>query len=251
MEVKINEVNSQEKELEITVPWQMVEDEYKDILKKYSKASIKGFRPGKTPAGVIESFFKTEIKDELLSLTSTRLCRKALKDLDVEAGSPIEISDAELIKNKSLRFKANFIEMPQFELPDYSNLQLESEEQEDKLNEISLKLLEQTTLDLHSTFIDNEIKYSENPDFSSEEEKEAAADRVKLMLILKKIANQDSIEVDAKDIDQRIKLIAHENDVTYDELKEFLYENNGLTRLADSLLAESVLNYIIDIQSPS
>lgn len=249
MEVKINDTINQEKEMEVIAPWGMIEDEYKDILKKYAKVSIKGFRPGKTPSGVIESFFKTEIKDELLSLASTRLCRKALKNTGVEAGSPIEISDAELIKNKSLRFKANFIEMPQFELPDYGKLDLESEEQEDKLNEISLKLLEQTTLDLHSSFIDNEMKYSENPDLSSETEREAAADRVKLMLILKRIANQDSIEVDEKDIDARIKLIASENDVTYQELKEFLYENNGLTRLADSILAESVLNYIIDIQS--
>lgn len=167
----------------------------------------------------------------------------------LEAGSPIEISDAELIKNKSLRFKASFIEMPQFELPDYGNLNLESEEQEDKLNEISLKLLEQTILEPHSSFVDNEMKYSENPDLLSEDERNAAADRVKLMLILKKIASQDSIEVDQKDLDQRIKLIASENDCAYQELKEFLYENNGLTRLADSLLAESVLNYIIDIQN--
>lgn len=250
MEVKLNDTSNQEKEIEVTAPWQMIEDDYKDILKKYAKVSIKGFRPGKTPSGVIESFFKTEIKDELLSLASTRLCRKALKDMKLEAGSPIEISDAELIKNKSLRFKANFIEMPQFELPDYSTLDLQTEEQEDKLNEISLKLLEQTILELHSSFIDNELKYSENPDAVSDEaERQAATDRVKLMLILKKIANQDSIEVDQKDLDARIKLIASENDVTYQELKEFLYENNGITRLADSLLAESVLNYIIDIQN--
>jgi FKBP-type peptidyl-prolyl cis-trans isomerase (trigger factor) len=248
MEIIVTNIDEQQKLLEITTPWNVVEEEYNDILKRYSKLSFKGFRPGKAPVGAIESFFKSQIKNDLMSTVSTRLCRNALKEKDLVAGTPIEISEVELSKNNHLKFGASFIEMPRFELPDYSSMNLESEQTEDKLDEISVKLLEQTTIDIHPVFTDNELKFSENPDDQSDENRQAAEERVKLMLILKKIAHQDNVEIDDKDIDDRIKDIARENDVSYDELKEFLIMNNGLSRLADSLLAEQVLQYIIDIQ---
>lgn len=249
MEIKENNINEQEKELEITVPWNMVEEDYNDILKKYSKLSFKGFRPGKAPAGILESFFKNEIKNDLISVSSARLCRAAFKKQGLEAGTPVEISEVESLKNNHLKFKAVFVEMPQFDLPDYYHLDLESEETEDKLNEISEKLLEQTQITLHPAFIENEMKYLEDCDNPSEEEINAAEDRVRLMLILKKIAGENNIEVDGKDIEERIQIVAAENDVTTEELKEFLVNHNGLSRLSDSLLAEMVLSFIIDTQS--
>lgn len=249
MKVSVNDNEKYEKVLNITVPWNMIEDDYSDILKRYSKLSFKGFRPGKAPAGAIESFFKSQIKGDLLSVASTRLCRKALKDNDLVAGSAIELSDSELLKNDSLRFKASFIEMPQFDLPDYHQLDLQEKDLELQLDEISEKLLERTEIPLHSSFIENELKYSESSgDTASEEETEAAENRVKLMLILKKIADQDNIEISEKEIEDRIAAIAEENEIIPDQLREYLISNNGFHRLTDSLLAESVLNYIIEIQ---
>ncbi len=249
MEITISYINEHEKELVLTAPWKMIEEDYNDLLKRYSKLSIKGFRPGKTPAGAIESFFKTQIKNDLLTAVSTRLCRKALKEKEIESGSPIEISESELKKNEYLWFKANFIEMPQFDLPDYKNLNLQSKETEEQLDEISEKLLASADISLPPFFIENELKYSEiTKEQLSDIEKKAAEDRVKLMLILKKIATQDSIEVDDIDIENRIKSVAAENEVTPAQLKEFLIANNGLSRVADSLLAEQVLDYIISIQ---
>lgn len=248
MEIKLNDINDQEKELEITAPWDTISDEYNDILKKYSRLSFKGYRPGKAPAGVLESFFRNEIRDDLVSATSARLCRTALKEVDMEAGTPVEISDIESSKDHFLRFKASFIRMPEFDLPDYHHLGLESEETEDKLNEISRKLLELTEMELHPRFIEQELAYQEMDGTPSEEDRKAAGDRVRLLLILKKIALQDNIEIDEKDMDDRINMIASENDVTPGELKDFLITNNGLSRLSDTLLAESVLSYIIELQ---
>ncbi len=248
MEVNIIKNEGQEKILEITVPWQIIEEEYKDIVRKYSKLPLKGFRPGKAPAGAIESFFRNEIKNELLSATSARICRAALKQQEMEAGTGIELSDAEISKGNFIRFKAGFIEMPAFSLPDYRDLQLESESSEEKLDEISRKLLDLTDITLHPSFIENEQKYSDPEENLSPEEDESISERVKLMLILKKIAAQDAIEIDDNDVNKRIELIAEENEVGQEELRNYLVENNGLSRLADTLLAEAVLHYIIDIQ---
>ncbi len=249
MIIIINNIGEHEKELIVNTPWVMIETDYNDLVKRYSKLSFKGFRPGKAPLSAIESHFRNYIKNDLLTAVSTRLCRKALKEKGMIAGSPIEITESELKKNENLVFKANFIEMPSFDLPDYIHLNLKSTEEEAQLDEISEKLLEQTVINLPSSFIENELKYSDLSDEPvSEEEKEAAANRVKLMLILKKIADQNNIEVDDRDIEERIKALAEENEITSEQLKEFLVTNKGLSRLADSLLAEQVFQYIIQIQ---
>ena len=240
--------NEYKKELLITIPWVMIQTDYTSLLAQYSKLQIKGFRPGKSPIGLIESSFARQIKDDLVASVSTRICRKALKEKNMTAGTPIEISDSILQKNEYLQFKAGFIEMPIFELPDYANLDLQAENKSGKLDEISLKLLDNTNISLHPCFIENELKYSEGEN-SDEIETSNAEARVKLMLILKKIASQEQIEIDEKDIDDRIKIVAAENDVTPEYLRKFLIENQGYSRFIDSLLAETVFDYIIEIQN--
>ncbi|MDR2916778.1 MAG: hypothetical protein LBV74_18445 [Tannerella sp.] len=251
MKTIVNDLGNHKKELCVMVSWDMIKADYNDLLKRYAGLPVKGFRSGKAPANTIETIFRSHLKYDLLTRVSTRLCRTALKEINMVAGSPIELSDSKLKKNESLEFKACFIEMPRFVLPEYKHLNLQSEDTENKLDEISEKLLEQTDISLPDSFIDSELKYSEIQDNPFPDmERKAAADRIKLMLILKKIANQDNIEIDEKDIEKRIKIIAEENDVTPEELKEFLIANNGLSRLADTLTAEAVLAYIIDIQNP-
>ena len=236
-----------EKELLISAPWEMIEENYALLIKRYSKLALKGFRPGKSPLGLIESSFEQQIKNDLLASASTRICRKALKELNMAAGSPVEISDSILQKNEYLQFKATFIQMPLFELPDYAHLKLQSENDNEKLDEVSMKLLDATAISLHPRFIENELAYSHGENSDESERAEAEA-RVKLMLILKKIALQDQIEIEEKDIEERLEALAAQNAVTTEYLKKFLIENKGLSRFADSLLAEAVLAYIIEIQ---
>ena len=240
--------NGQEKELLITAPWAMIEADYESLVSKYSKLPVKGFRPGKSPAGLVESFFARQIKDDLMASVSTRLCRKALKDTGLVAGSSVEISEALLQKGEELQFKAAFIEMPPFELPDYAALDLQAEDKEGKLDEISRKLLERTDISLHPRFVEDELRYSDVGG-DAENERSNAENRVKLMLILKKIAQQDQIEIDEKDIDERVGLVAEENEVTPEYLRKFLIENQGMSRFTDTLHAEAVFDYIIEIQN--
>ncbi len=245
MEIILNHIDEHEKQLAITVPWETIAEDYAEVLKNYSRLPLRGFRPGRTPAAMIESQFRQQILDDLLTLCSRRLCRKALQEKELEAGSPLEITEYALSKGESLSFKANFIEMPEFELPDYRNLELSGVSPEEKLDEISEKLLERTAMpELHASFVDKELQYSEE----DEEDRVGADQRVRLMMILKRIGEQDGIEVDQQQIDGRIAEIAAGNGISTAEVKNFLIANHGLTRLADFLLAESVLQYILEIQ---
>lgn len=252
MEVVLNYINDYERELHINTPWKSIEDDYNDLLKRYAKLPVRGFRPGKTPRSATESFYRQQIKNDLLSIVSTRLCRKALKEKEMTAGSPIEISESQLKTYESLQLKATFIEMPTFELPDYRKLHLKATEPEEQLNEVSVKLLKQTVILLPPIFIEDELRYTELvAEKPSESEKSAAEERVKLMIILKKIAEQDNIEIHPNEIEKRLKEVAADIESTPEELKEFLISNNGWARFIDSLQAEQVLQYIINEQEES
>ncbi len=249
MKIEIRKQDQFNAELFISTGWETVKGDYENILKNYSSLPVKGFRKDKVPIHIIEQKFRRSIYNDLGSRCTEYLCRSALKEKDIEAGSPVSISCLEIEPGSHFSFQANFLKMPKFEIPDYTHLNLHAESHEDKCTEISKKLLEQVSFELHHDFIDRELLFSDENDYDSEEEqRREAANRVKLMLILKKIAGLDNIQVDEKDLERRIQKIAEASDVTPQELKDYLIENNGLSRLRDLLLAEFVLGYIIDIQ---
>lgn len=248
MNVSIDMNNEHEIEMSISSDWDAVCDDYNDLLKEYSKLSVKGFRRSNTPVSVIETLFARQLANDLAAKCSTRLCAKAMKQERVSNGSPVEITNIIAEKDKRFFFKARFFKMPEFVVPDYNNMNLQSLAHDEKLTELSEKLLNKTIINLHSSFIDNELKYSEDDSADLQAQRNAAADRVKLFLILNKIAAENGIEVDQKDIEERIKQAAAENNTPLQELKEYLLSNGGISRLHDYILAEYTLNYIIDMQ---
>ena len=76
---------------------------------------------------------------------------------------------------------------------------------------------------------------------------QAARDRIRLMLILKQIAKQEGIEVDQRDVDNRIAEKAEEFGATIEELEAELARGDGLQRLKEMILAESALGYLMEI----
>ena len=78
---------------------------------------------------------------------------------------------------------------------------------------------------------------------------QAAADQIRLMLILKQIAKREGIEVDQRDVDNRIAEKAEEFGATIEELEAELARGDGLQRLKNMLLAESELGYLMEINT--
>ncbi len=245
MKIHIQNTNADQLTLSITAPWEMLSVDYDKLLKHYATFPIKGFR--KAPLKVVETTFKKQLETDLANNCTSRLCRIALQKEQITAGSPISITAWEMNAGTDFSFTATFLKMPEFDLPDYFDLQLTAMEAEDKSTEISQKLLERTTINLPEAFIDEEMKYSEE-ELPAANGRKAAAERVKLLLILKKIAVQDVIEVSDELLEERIADIAAENETGIEEVKAFLSSNGGLSRLNDYLLAEQVLLYISENQ---
>ena len=124
--------------LRLEVPSDDAKAERNQIVKLFAKqAKIPGFRPGKTPESLIEKRFKTEIESEF----EERIVRQAMQKAQEEKVDIIRISE---IREQSHNIDGTYtatielITAPDFELPDYKDLEVQVpkiEVTEEQLNE--------------------------------------------------------------------------------------------------------------------
>lgn len=245
-----------DRKMEVTVPWERVAATYQQIVAPWQSLSVRGFRPGKIPPSVWNATYGKEIQKELVARLASPLCREAFHEKGITRHAPIAIKEAHYLQGKSFSFTAYFTLIPPFDLPDYAHLQLMEQNTSQQIDEVTSKLLEATTLSVPSSLVDNECAYG--TETLPEQRRQAAHDRVKLMLILKEIAAKEGIEVDDRDIEERLNQMVRQNDPQKNDprqndqevaaLKESLLQAGSLPRLADAILAEYVLQFIIDNQ---
>ena len=238
--------DSGRKVLQIEADWAELSADYDDILSGYANVRLPGFRPGKIPRDVIEQRFQREIVRDLSQRAAQRLGREAVQEVGVESLGPVEASDIECEKGKPFRFKAFYLPMPEITLPDYGLLKT-GDDGTDPRDQLSRRLLDLVQFDIPDEIVREELAGEEEKAVDpSGEEWKAASERIRLMLILKKIARTEGIEVDETDMDQRIREKADEFGTKHDTLRAELKKGGGLQRLRDMLLAESTLEYLIE-----
>jgi FKBP-type peptidyl-prolyl cis-trans isomerase (trigger factor) len=238
--------------LRVQVPWEKIAADYDDILNDYKRLPLPGFRPGKAPRHVVEQRFRREIAEELTRRSAPRLGRLALEQAQAEAAGPVEVSEVEWERGQTFRFTVRFFPAPEFELPDYRSLTPLDLEGEDPHGELSHRLLELVDLVVPEEMVRGELAFEGQPDSEPESEVwQAAARRVKLMLILKRIAREEGIEVEEADVEQRIQDKAEVFNTEAEILGAELEKGGGLPRLRDLLLAERTLEYLLEINEQS
>ena len=130
--------------IRIEIPSEDNQAERKQIIKLFSKqAKIPGFRPGKTPANVIEKRFKSEIESEF----EDRIVRKAIQknndENDIDILSIKEIRDQSHNSDGTYSATIELVVAPDFELTDYKGIEVTvpkidvtDEQLEESLNQI-------------------------------------------------------------------------------------------------------------------
>ncbi|MBF0491686.1 MAG: trigger factor [Deltaproteobacteria bacterium] len=125
MDVQIEELSSIKKKLNIQVSY---EDYLKEIEKAYQKlgqqVSIKGFRKGKVPRGILERHYKEQTEADALGHLIEHSYIKALEQEKLQpVGSP-SVKDIQKEKGKPISFVAEIETFPQVEARDYKELPL-------------------------------------------------------------------------------------------------------------------------------
>lgn len=232
--------------MSVMAQWEQVAADYDDIVDEYSRVRIAGFRAGKAPRSVVEKRFQREIMNELSRRCGRRLGREALSQVGAEPMGPIEVVNIECGKGKPFQFIARFSPLPEIELPDLRSFMIPDDIRNPR-DLISNRLLEMVSFKVPDDLIRTEIGFGvgDNTNERSIEWK-AAADRIRLMLILKRIARQVGIEVDEADVERRIGEKALKFGVNPNILNAELEKGGGRQRLKDMLLAESTLDFLIE-----
>ncbi len=232
--------------LQVEADWSELAADYDDIVVAYARVPLPGFRPGRVPRAVIEQRFRREIIDDLSNRAAERLGREALREAGIEALGPVEAEEIECEKDKRFRFRVRFHALPEFSLPDLSNL-LIRQEGVDPRDQISHRLLDLVRFDVPDELVKDELTMDGiNGGETGSPEWKAASDRIRLMLILKRIARQEGIEVDETDVVKRIAEKAREFETTIKRLQAELEKGGGKERLRDLLVAERTFEYLLE-----
>lgn len=234
--------------LSIEAPWDEIAPDYHDLVTRYAATvRLPGFRPGKTPRGVVEQRFHREIIADLSTRTAQRLGSDAVRAAGVEALGPLQATEIECDKEKPFRAKVRYIPMPEIVLPALTGLR-STGGGGDPRDQISRRLLELVPFAVPDDLIRQELDLDGLGEGDSGDDAwRAAAERLRLMLILKLIARQEGIDVDEKDVEKRIDEKAGEFGESRKALKADLEKGGGLARLRDMLLAESTLEYLLEM----
>ena len=126
--MKVEDLSQVKKKMSFEIPWSDVKGELDNAYREISKkAKIKGFRPGKIPRKVLESFFKAEAEGEAVTNIINKFYWQALDDRGIVTLSRPEIEQEGFKPDSPYAFSATFETEPVFEPQGYVGIDLEKE----------------------------------------------------------------------------------------------------------------------------
>ena len=239
---ELKKIDATRRELFVSIPWEEVAAEYDAFLDKQAQKQIAGFRPGKTPHKLIEKQNSKALLTHFSTEVASHFFMAANKELALSPVGPVSIDQVTLAKGREFSFRVEFDVMPEFDLPELSAIDCSKAKDDNaKRDVISLYLLENTDFAPPKTLVEQE-------QMLSNDDRTAAEARVKLLLIFDAIAKRDGVEVDDRDVAERINEIAKSQELSAAELRKDIEAQGGIGRIRAFLIAESVLDYILEIQ---
>ena len=123
MKVEVEKQPGSVSKLHIELPPEEVAKEWNAIASSFARfAKIPGYRPGKAPRAVIDKRFRKEIQDELTKKLVSKSYHDAVEKEQLRVASLTNIEDIQFGEDKSMRFRATVVIVPEFELPDYKKI---------------------------------------------------------------------------------------------------------------------------------
>jgi trigger factor len=128
MEVSVEELGACRRRLSIEIPAERVDEVFDTVIGEYARhARVKGFRPGKAPKKVVSARFAKQIAGEVKDRILPEAYRSALAKESLVPVAVVHVEDAAPAARSPFRFAVTCDIAPEFELPTYRNLKLNSE----------------------------------------------------------------------------------------------------------------------------
>jgi len=117
------------REIELEIPAENVSKATEKVARDIARiARIPGFRPGKAPITLVRRRFADDIQGEVVQSLVPEYLEKALDEKKLVPVARPEVDKLEFKEGEPLKFRAVFEVLPEFELGDYKNLQVQVEE---------------------------------------------------------------------------------------------------------------------------
>jgi trigger factor len=117
------------REIELEIPAENVQKATEKVARDIARvARIPGFRPGKAPVTIVRRRFADDIQGEVVQSLVPEYLEKALDEKKLVPVARPEVDKVEFKEGEPLRFRAVFEVLPEFELGEYKNLQVQVDE---------------------------------------------------------------------------------------------------------------------------
>ena len=117
------------REIELEIPADNVQKATEKVARDIARiARIPGFRPGKAPITLVRRRFADDIQGEVVQSLVPEYLEKALDEKKLVPVTRPEVDKVEFKEGEPLKFRAIFEVLPEFELGDYKNLQVQVDE---------------------------------------------------------------------------------------------------------------------------
>jgi trigger factor len=114
------------RELDLEIPADEVTKKLESVAKEFARvARVPGFRPGKAPVSLIRRRFAEDIKGEVVQSLVPERVEKAVSEQKLTPVSQPQVEKLDFIEGQPLKFRAVFEVLPEFELGNYKDLELE------------------------------------------------------------------------------------------------------------------------------
>jgi trigger factor len=114
------------RELDLEIPAEEVSKAMERVAKEFARiANVPGFRRGKAPISLIRRRFADDIKGEVLQSLVPERVEKAVAEQKLTPVSQPQVDKLDYAEGQPLKFRAVFEVLPEFELGDYKDLELE------------------------------------------------------------------------------------------------------------------------------
>lgn len=142
MTVTVNPVDQHKIILHIEVPVEDVEKGAKQAYQRLAnQVNIKGFRKGKAPAKVLDSYLgKEAVKEEIFSVVATKAYDQALQDEKIIPVTEPEVNVITHEDGQPIVFEATIIKKPEVTLGEYKGIDVAKEEKVVTEEEVATQL---------------------------------------------------------------------------------------------------------------
>ena len=124
MKIDVIDQSETRKELQVTVPAQLVDEQDKEALKAFRKeARVPGFRAGKAPETILRQRFRKQLSEEINRRINQKVYEEAVQESDLDIYDVVEFpNDTVYTPGLETTLTITVDVTPPFDLPEYKNI---------------------------------------------------------------------------------------------------------------------------------